>query len=180
MPLSAGGAGPASRARCFSLHPHKACSRFRSKRCLRSSRGSRPAARCWRQHGNRAQRLGRRLGPADRTPSSWGGWSVSWLHICARLPGAGDQVISLRARRACAGLGARFTSPGDAPEDCDLFHAAAPAGLANALRLAGEEGHRRVELARQRRVAAPLGERCSRRLLVSSQVGSHCRTARVD
>ena len=58
-------------------------------------------------------------------------------------------------------LGARFASPDGAPEDCDLvFHASGTAaGLATALRLAGEEASI-VELSwyGSGEVAAPLGE----------------------
>jgi threonine dehydrogenase-like Zn-dependent dehydrogenase len=81
-------------------------------------------------------------------------------------------------------LGARFASPDNAPEDCDLvFHASGTAaGLATALRLAGEEASI-VELSWYGRgeVAAPLGEAFhSRRLrLVSSQVGKVAPSHRV-
>ena len=73
-------------------------------------------------------------------------------------------------------LGARFATPDDAPENCDVvFHASASAaGLATALRLAGEEAAV-VELSwyGSGDVAAPLGQAFhSRRLrLISSQVG---------
>ena len=72
--------------------------------------------------------------------------------------------------------GPRFAAPERAPEDCDLvFHASGTAaGLATALRLAGEEASI-IELSwyGSGEVAAPLGEAFhSRRLrLVSSQVG---------
>src|SRR5205085_2650661 len=73
-------------------------------------------------------------------------------------------------------LGARFATPAAAPTDCDLvFHASASgAGLATALRLAGEEATI-VELSwyGADEVAAPLGGSFhSRRLrLIASQVG---------
>ena len=84
-------------------------------------------------------------------------------------------VASARAGLARA-LGAGFAAPAAAPADCDLvFHASGTAaGLATALRLAGEEASV-VELSwyGSGDVAAPLGEAFhSRRLrLVSSQVG---------
>ena len=84
-------------------------------------------------------------------------------------------VAYLRAELVHA-IGARFASPEAAPRDCDLvFHASGmAAGLATALRLAGEEATI-VELSwyGSGEVAVPLGEAFhSRRLrLVSSQVG---------
>ena len=69
-----------------------------------------------------------------------------------------------------------FATPDDAPENCDVvFHASASAaGLATALRIAGEEGAV-VELSwyGSGDVAVPLGQAFhSRRLrLISSQVG---------
>jgi threonine dehydrogenase-like Zn-dependent dehydrogenase len=73
-------------------------------------------------------------------------------------------------------IGARFASPERAPVDCDVvFHvSASAAGLATALRLAGEEAAV-VELSwyGSGEIALPLGEAFhSRRLrLISSQVG---------
>ena len=82
-----------------------------------------------------------------------------------------------RARSALAeAFGASFASPDAAPENCDLvFHASASAaGLATALRIAGEEAAV-VEMSWYGAgdVAAPLGGAFhSRRLrLISSQVG---------
>jgi threonine dehydrogenase-like Zn-dependent dehydrogenase len=87
-------------------------------------------------------------------------------------------VVDIAPARAtpAQALGAAFAAPDAAPTDCDLvFHASAsPAGLATALRLAGEEATI-VELSwyGSGDVAAPLGEAFhSRRLrLISSQVG---------
>src|SRR5439155_16143330 len=84
-------------------------------------------------------------------------------------------VVAARAELACA-LGASFALPEAAPGERDLvFHASASAaGLATALRLAGEEATV-VELSwyGSGEVAAPLGEAFhSRRLrLVSRPVG---------
>jgi NADPH:quinone reductase-like Zn-dependent oxidoreductase len=109
-----------------------------------------------------------------------GGGLVGLLvaYLCARLPAAEVTVVDVAAARAklAHALGARFAQPDAAPADCDLvFHASGTgAGLATALRLAGEEAMI-VELSwyGSGEVAAPLGEAFhSRRLrLVSSQVG---------
>ena len=118
-------------------------------------------------------------GPADRIAIVGGGLlGLLVAYLCARLPGAEVTVVDIdpsRARLASA-LGARFASPGAAAADCDIvFHASASAaGLATALRLAGEEAAV-VELSwyGEGEIAAPFGEAFhSRRLrLISSQVG---------
>ena len=117
--------------------------------------------------------------PADRI-AVVGGGVVGFLvaRLCARIPGTEVTVVDIAPQRAqlAQSLGARFALPDTAPEDCDLvFHASASAaGLATALRLAGEEGTV-VELSWYGAgdVAAPLGAAFhSRRLrLVASQVG---------
>ncbi len=117
--------------------------------------------------------------PADRIAVVGGGLvGLLVAHLCARLPAAEVTVVDIASSRAelVHAIGARFASPEAAPRDCDLvFHASGTAaGLANALRLAGEEATI-VELSwyGSGEVAAPLGEAFhSRRLrLVSSQVG---------
>src|SRR6478736_5975954 len=117
-----------------------------------------------------------------------GGGLVGLLiaYLCARLPAAEVTVIDIASGRAglAHALGARFASPERAPEDCDVvFHASgSAAGLATALRLAGEEASI-VELSwyGSGEIAAPLGEAFhSRRLrLVSSQVGKVAPSHRV-
>ena len=118
-------------------------------------------------------------GAADRIAVVGGGvvgLLVAWL--CARLPGAEVTVVDVVPARSeiAHALGAAFAGPDAAPTGCDLvFHASATAaGLATALRLAGDEATV-VELSwyGAGAVAAPLGEDFhSRRLrLVSSQVG---------
>jgi threonine dehydrogenase-like Zn-dependent dehydrogenase len=118
-------------------------------------------------------------GPADRIAVVGGGLlGLLVAYLCARLPGAEVTVVDIAAGRAeiARAVGARFAVPGAAPGDCDLvFHASASAaGLATALRLAGEEATV-VELSwyGDGEVAAPFGEAFhSRRLrLISSQVG---------
>jgi NADPH:quinone reductase-like Zn-dependent oxidoreductase len=118
-------------------------------------------------------------GPADRI-AVVGGGVVGLLvaRLCARLPGAQVTVVDVTASRAeiAQALGAAFALPAAALQDCDLvFHASGTAaGLATALRMAGEEATI-VELSWYGAgdVPVPLGEAFhSRRLrLVSSQVG---------
>jgi NADPH:quinone reductase-like Zn-dependent oxidoreductase len=118
-------------------------------------------------------------GPADRIAVVGAGvigCLCAWL--AARLPGAAVTLIDIDKSRAtvAAALGAGFAIPEGAPEDCDLvIHASAsPAGLATALRLAGNEGTV-LELSwyGEGEIAVPLGRAFhSRRLrLISSQVG---------
>jgi hypothetical protein len=118
-------------------------------------------------------------GPADRIAvvgAGVVGCLCAWL--AARLPGAEVTLIDIDKCRAAvaAALGAGFALPEAAPEECDLvIHASAsPAGLATALRLAGNEATV-LELSwyGARDVAVPLGGAFhSRRLrLISSQVG---------
>jgi threonine dehydrogenase-like Zn-dependent dehydrogenase len=118
-------------------------------------------------------------GPAERIAVVGGGLvGLLAAYLCARLPGVEVTVVDIAPARAeiARAIGARFAAPGDAPLDCDLvFHASATAaGLATALRLAGDEASI-VELSWYGNgdIAVPLGEAFhSRRLrLVSSQVG---------
>ncbi len=118
-------------------------------------------------------------GPADRI-AIVGGELVGLLvaYLCARLPGADVTVVDVAPGRGevAQAVGARFALPSAAPADCDLvFHASgSAAGLATALRIAGDEASV-VELSwyGSGDIAAPLGEAFhSRRLrLISSQVG---------
>jgi NADPH:quinone reductase-like Zn-dependent oxidoreductase len=118
-------------------------------------------------------------GPADRIAVVGGGLvGLLVAYLCTRLPAAEVTVVDVAPARAslARSMGARFADPGSAPLDCDVvFHASATAaGLATALRLAGEEASI-VELSwyGSGEIAAPLGEAFhSRRLrLISSQVG---------
>jgi hypothetical protein len=118
-------------------------------------------------------------GPADRIAIVGAGVVGSlcaWL--CAKLPGAEVTLVDVDPGRAeiAGALGAGFALPFDANGDCDVvIHASATAaGLATALRLAGDEAAV-IELSwyGSAEVAVSLGEAFhSRRLrLVSSQVG---------
>jgi threonine dehydrogenase-like Zn-dependent dehydrogenase len=118
-------------------------------------------------------------GPADRIAvvgAGVVGCLCAWL--AGKLPGAAVTLVDIDRSRAAvaAALGVRFAPPDGAPDECDLvIHASAsPAGLATALRLAGNEATV-LELSWYGAddVAAPLGAAFhSRRLrLISSQVG---------
>ncbi len=118
-------------------------------------------------------------GPADRIAVVGGGTVgalCAWL--CRRLPGAHTTLVDVVPGRAAiaAAFGVHFAVPDDASGECDLvIHASGTAaGLATALRLAGNEATV-LELSwyGADEVAVPLGEAFhSRRLrLVSSQVG---------
>jgi len=118
-------------------------------------------------------------GPADRIAVVGGGLvGLLVAYLCGRIPGTQVTVVDIAPGRAelARALGVGFAAPDAAPLDCDLvFHASASAaGLATALRLAGEEAAI-IELSwyGDGEVAAPLGAAFhSRRLrLVSSQVG---------
>src|SRR5438105_2520016 len=118
-------------------------------------------------------------GPADRI-AVVGAGTVGLLvaRLCGRLAGVDVTVIDIVSSRAegARALGLSFRPPEAAPADCDLvFHASgSAAGLATALRCAGDEATV-VELSwyGAGEIAAPLGDAFhSRRLrLVSSQVG---------
>ena len=118
-------------------------------------------------------------GPADRIAIVGGGLvGLLVAYLCARLPGTDVTVVDVAPGRGgvAQAVGASFALPSAAPADCDLvFHASgSAAGLATALRIAGDEASV-VELSwyGSGDIAAPLGEAFhSRRLrLISSQVG---------
>ena len=98
--------------------------------------------------------------------------------LCALMPGTEVTVVDINPERdgIAAKLGAAFTTPDKAPDNCDIvFHtSASAAGLATALRLAGDEATV-LELSwyGTDEVKVPLGDVFhSRRLkLISSQVG---------
>jgi threonine dehydrogenase-like Zn-dependent dehydrogenase len=118
-------------------------------------------------------------GPADRIAVVGAGvLGLLVSRLCAKMPGTAVTVVDINPERAAiaAKLGAAFVAPEKAPADCDIvFHtSASAAGLATALRLAGDEASV-LELSWYGAddVKVPLGDVFhSRRLkLISSQVG---------
>jgi hypothetical protein len=118
-------------------------------------------------------------GPADRIAVVGAGVVGALVaYLCGRLPGAEVTLVDINpARAGLAGrLGVNFAAPDAAPSDCDLVvHASGHgAGLATALRLAGDEATvLEMSWYGAGEVAVALGGAFhSRRLrLVSSQVG---------
>ena len=120
-----------------------------------------------------------RPGPADRIAVVGAGvLGLLVARLCSRLPGAAVTVVDIEPARAdmARKLGVGFAAPETAPTDCDLVvhTSASAAGLATALRLAGNEATV-LELSwyGSKEIAAPMGGAFhSRRLrLISSQVG---------
>jgi threonine dehydrogenase-like Zn-dependent dehydrogenase len=118
-------------------------------------------------------------GPADRIAVVGAGVvGALTAYLCGRLPGAAVTLVDINPARAelAECLGVRFAAPEGAPGDCDVvFHASGSgAGLATALRLAGDEATV-VEMSWYGTGEVPValgGAFHSRRLrLVSSQVG---------
>ena len=117
--------------------------------------------------------------PADRIAVVGAGvLGLLVARLCARMPGTDVTVVDINPERAAIAksFGAAFATPDEAPDDCDIvFHtSASAAGLATALRLAGDEATV-LELSwyGAEDVKVPLGDVFhSRRLkLISSQVG---------
>jgi len=117
--------------------------------------------------------------PADRIAVVGAGvLGLLVARLCAQMPGTAVTLVDINAARAAiaARLGADFAWPERAPADCDIvFHtSASAAGLATALRLAGDEATV-LELSwyGADEISVPLGDVFhSRRLkLISSQVG---------
>jgi threonine dehydrogenase-like Zn-dependent dehydrogenase len=118
-------------------------------------------------------------GPADRIAVVGAGvLGLLVARLCARSPGTEVTVVDINSARAAVArqFGAGFAAPDAAPADCDLVvhTSASAAGLATALRLAGDEATV-LELSwyGADAVQVPLGDVFhSRRLkLISSQVG---------
>jgi threonine dehydrogenase-like Zn-dependent dehydrogenase len=118
-------------------------------------------------------------GPADRIAVVGAGVvGALTAYLCGRLPGAEVTLVDINPARGdlARQLGVGFATPDTAPEDCDLVvHASGHgAGLATALRLAGDETTV-VEMSWYGAGEVPIalgGAFHSRRLrLISSQVG---------
>jgi threonine dehydrogenase-like Zn-dependent dehydrogenase len=118
-------------------------------------------------------------GPADRIAVVGAGvLGLLVARLCAKIPGTEVTVVDVNGERAAiaTAFGAAFAAPDRAPDGCDLVvhTSASAAGLATALRLAGDEATV-LELSwfGADDVKVPLGDVFhSRRLrLISSQVG---------
>ena len=83
-------------------------------------------------------------GPADRIAVVGAGvLGLLVARLCAQMPGTEVTVVDIDAGRAsiAEAFGAAFATPDKAPDNCDLVvhTSASAAGLATALRLAGDE-----------------------------------------
>ena len=165
----------------FALHPHQDAFTIPAEAALRVPAGVPPARAVLAANMETALNAlwDSAPAPADRIAVVGGGTvGVLVARLCARMPGAEVTIVDVAPARAelARALGASFATPDDAPKECDLvFHASGNgAGLATALRLAGEEATI-VELSWYGTgdVVVPLGEAFhSRRLrLMASQVG---------
>jgi hypothetical protein len=165
----------------FGLHPHQSLFTLPADAVIRVPDGVPPARAVLAANMETALNAvwDGAPGPADRIAVVGGGLvGLLVAYLCARLPGVEVTVVDVVPARAefAHAIGARFAAPGAGPTDCDLvFHASgSAAGLATALRLAGEEASIvEVSWYGSGDVAVPLGEGFhSRRLrLISSQVG---------
>ena len=126
-------------------------------------------------------------GPADRIAVVGAGvLGLLVARLCAQMPGTEVTVVDIDAGRdkIAEAFGAAFATPDKAPDNCDLVvhTSASGAGLATALRLAGDEATV-LELSwyGAKEVSVPLGDVFhSRRLrLISSQVGKVATSHRV-
>jgi hypothetical protein len=127
-------------------------------------------------------------GPSGRIAIVGGGVVGALVaFLCGKIPGASVTLIDIDPSRAALAkqFGVSFALPDAAPADCDfVFHTSATAaGLATALRIAGNEASV-IELSwfGEGTVAVPLGGAFhSRRLkLISSQVGQIAPSHRKD
>jgi len=166
---------------CFSLHPHQTVFNIPEKNIVLLPQHLPPERAVLAANMETALNAvwDGNPGPADRIAVVGAGvlgLLVAWL--CARMPGTQVTVVDINPERAAIAqkFGAAFAAPDKAPEGCDLVvhTSASAAGLATALRLAGDEATV-LELSwyGADAVTVPLGDVFhSRRLrLVSSQVG---------
>ena len=166
---------------CFALYPHQTAFNLAAENILPLPDGLPP------QRAVLAANMETALnavwdgapGPADRIAVVGAGvLGLLVARLCAKMPGAQVTVVDINSARAAIAhaFGAGFAPPGEAPVDCDLVvhTSASAAGLATALRLAGDEATV-LELSwyGADAVKVPLGDVFhSRRLkLISSQVG---------
>jgi NADPH:quinone reductase-like Zn-dependent oxidoreductase len=166
---------------CFALYPHQTVFNLPAKNIVPLPDGLPPERAVLAANMETALNAlwDGQPGPADRVVVVGAGvLGLLVARLCAEIPGTAVTVVDINPERAAiaARLGAAFATPNKAPADCDLvFHtSASAAGLATALRLAGDEATV-LELSwyGADEVKVPLGDVFhSRRLkLISSQVG---------
>jgi NADPH:quinone reductase-like Zn-dependent oxidoreductase len=175
--------GPAELAgrNCFALYPHQTVFNLAAENIIPLPDGLAPERAVLAANMETALNAlwDGQPAPADRIAIVGAGvLGLLVARLCARIPGTQVTVVDVNPARAdiVQALGGSFAAPDAAPEGCDIvIHtSASAAGLATALRLAGDEATV-LELSwyGAGAVSVPLGDVFhSRRLkLVSSQVG---------
>ena len=166
---------------CFALYPHQTVFNLPAENIVLLPEGLAPERAVLAANMETALNAvwDGQPGPADRIAVVGAGvLGLLVARLCAQMPGTEVTVVDINPERdaIAAKLGAAFTTPDKAPDNCDIvFHTSASAtGLATALRLAGDEATV-LELSwyGADEVKVPLGDVFhSRRLkLISSQVG---------
>jgi NADPH:quinone reductase-like Zn-dependent oxidoreductase len=166
---------------CFALYPHQTVFNLAAENIIPLPDGLAPERAVLAANMETALNAlwDSQPGPADRIAVVGAGvLGLLVAQLCARIPGTQVTVVDVNPARSdiAQKLGARFAAPDVAPDGCDIvIHtSASAAGLATALRLAGEEATV-LELSwyGAGAVSVPLGDVFhSRRLkLISSQVG---------
>jgi NADPH:quinone reductase-like Zn-dependent oxidoreductase len=166
---------------CFALYPHQTVFNLGGENIIPLPDGLPPERAVLAANMETALNAvwDARPGPGDRIAVVGAGvLGLLVARLCARMPGTAVTVVDINPDRAgiAKAFGAAFAAPDAAPKDCDLVvhTSASAAGLATALRLAGDEATV-LELSwyGSDDVKVPLGDAFhSRRLrLISSQVG---------
>ena len=166
---------------CFSLYPHQTMFNIPEKNIVLLPQSLPPERAVLAANMETALNAvwDAQPGPADRIAVVGAGvLGLLVARLCARIPGTQVTVVDINPERAAIAkkFGAAFATPDKAPEGCDLVvhTSASAAGLATALRLAGDEATvLELSWCGADEVKVPLGAAFhSRRLrLVSSQVG---------
>jgi threonine dehydrogenase-like Zn-dependent dehydrogenase len=166
---------------CFALYPHQTVFNLAAENIIPLPEGLPPERAVLAANMETALNAlwDGQPGPADRIAVVGAGvLGLLVARLCAGIPGTDVTVVDINPARAgiARAFGAGFAAPDAAPQGCDIvIHtSASAAGLATALRLAGDEATV-LELSWYGAddVKVPLGDVFhSRRLkLVSSQVG---------
>jgi NADPH:quinone reductase-like Zn-dependent oxidoreductase len=166
---------------CFALYPHQTVFNLAAENIIPLPEGLPPERAVLAANMETALNAlwDGQPGPADRIAVVGAGvLGLLVARLCAKIPGTDVTVVDINPARAgiARAFGAGFAAPDAAPQGCDIvIHtSASAAGLATALRLAGDEATV-LELSWYGAddVKVPLGDVFhSRRLkLVSSQVG---------